>query len=120
MFDPSSPILPWQAHSVGIKLEKYKCPFKVKPSGWDWWRANVRQLRWANHPAAYQPWLIPAVHFKLVELHTKIEAGEARENKTAGLGTKATNRSTPRSGDGYREKIRRMTQDRWNDAHGQY
>ena len=49
-----------------------------------------------------------------------IEAGEARENKTAGLGTKATNRSTPRSGDGYREKIRRMTQDRWNDAHGNY
>jgi len=49
---------------------------------------------------------------------TPIEAGEARVDKTAGLGTKAP-RVTPRSGDGYREKIRRMTQDRWNDSgHG--
>ena len=47
-----------------------------------------------------------------------IEAGEAREHKTAGLGTKGGARATPRSGDGYRDKIRRMTQDRWNDAHG--
>ena len=45
-----------------------------------------------------------------------IEAGEARENKTAGLGQKATSRVTPRSGDGYREKIRKMTQDRWNES----
>lgn len=44
-----------------------------------------------------------------------IEAGDARIDKTAGLGTKAP-RVTPRSGDGYREKIRRMTQDRWNES----
>ena len=81
-----------------------------------------------------------------------IEAGSVRENKTAGLGAKATLRQTPRSGTGYyyvslidnvfddcvmvkyvivsptnirdlgeqyKQKIRQLTQDRWNDAgHG--
>ena len=67
-----------------------------------------------------------------------IEAGQVRENKTAGLGVKATSRMTPRAGKGkkttfrdrnrltqirlgeqYKKKIRQLTQDRWNDAgHG--
>lgn len=48
-----------------------------------------------------------------------IEAGGVRENKTAGLGAKATLRQTPRTGEQYKQKIRQLTQDRWNDAgHG--
>jgi len=50
-----------------------------------------------------------------------IEAGNVRENKTAGVGAKATSRLTPRAGKGehYKKKIRQLTQDRWNDAgHG--
>ena len=47
-----------------------------------------------------------------------IEAGDVRENRNAGLGAK-TAKATPRSGDAYKQKIRQMTQDRWNDSgHG--
>ena len=47
-----------------------------------------------------------------------IEAGEVRENRNAGLGAKVA-KSTPRSGDAYKQKIRQMTQDRWKDSgHG--